>query len=457
MRQVRFLFLGVTLFARAPVFAQPPVTRVNPMIREIVDQVSEERIAGTLKKLESFGTRYVLSPQDDAKYGIGAAQRWLVNEFRSYSPRLDVKLNGFHINKGPRLSSDADLNNVIAVLPGKTHPERYVVVSAHYDSLNLIRQKTSTDTDEERASIDAEATARQKLAPGVTDDGSGTAAVLELARIMSRYEFDKSIMFIAFSAEEVGLLGSKAYAAEAKEKNMGIEAVLNNDVIGSTVSGNGRQENGVVKVYSDGPEDSESRSVARYIKEIGERYVPAMRVGLVFRRDRFGRAGDHTSFTDAGFPAVRVTTPAENYSHQHNVTDTFQNTSTPYIAKVAKMNAAVLASIALAPEAPVLVEEVRRNSGLWRVPMLTRGKSGYDAVLRWKLPDSEPDLAGYAIEIRDTTAPVWEREIYVGNVDRYTIKDLSIDDVVIGVRAIDKDGNASVISAYLQDAKRIGD
>ena len=441
----------------AAVSAQTPVTRVNPTIQEIVNQVSEERVTATLKKLEAFGTRYVLSSQQDPKYGIGAAQRWLMEEFRSYSPRLQVTLDKFHVSKGPRLSSDADLNNVIAVLPGKVHPDRYVVVSAHYDSLNLVRKKTNTESDEERASIDAEATTAQKIAPGITDDGSGTAAVLELARIMSRYEFDKSIMFIAFSAEEVGLLGSKAYAAEAKEKNLAIEAVLNNDVIGSTVSGNGFEGNGAVNVYSDGPEDSSSRSVARYTKEIGERYVPSMRVNLVFRRDRFGRNGDHTSFVEAGFAAVRLTTPAENYSHQHNATDTLANASVPYITKVAKVNGAVLASLALAPEAPLLTEDVRRNSGLWRMPMLTRGKSGYDAVLRWKLPEAEPDIAGYAVMIRETTAPFWQREIYVGNVEKYTIQDLSIDDIVIGVRAIDKDGNASLVSAYLQDTKKLSD
>ena len=146
------------------VFAQSPATRVNPSIQEIVNQVSEDRVTATLKKLEAFGTRYVLSPQQDPKYGIGAAQRWLVNEFRGYSPRIQFALDKFHISKGPRLSGDADLNNVIAILPGKVHPDRYVVVSAHYDSLNLVRKKTSTDSDEERASIDAEATTAQKVA-----------------------------------------------------------------------------------------------------------------------------------------------------------------------------------------------------------------------------------------------------------------------------------------------------
>src|SRR5579864_100083 len=145
----------VTFVACAAALAQSPVSRVNPTIQEIVNQVSEERVRATLKKLEGFGTRYVLSTQDDAAYGIGAAQRWLVEEFRRCSPRLQVTLDKFHVSKGPRLSADADLNNVIAVLPGKVHPERYVVVSAHYDSLNMIRKKTSTDSDEERASIDA--------------------------------------------------------------------------------------------------------------------------------------------------------------------------------------------------------------------------------------------------------------------------------------------------------------
>jgi len=190
-----------------------------------------------------------------------------------------------------------------------------------------------------------------------------------------------------------------------------------------------------------------------------------MTVDLVFRRDRFGRGGDHTSFNREGFAAVRLTTPSEDYANQHTANDTFANASVPYATRVAKMNAAVLASLALAPKPPVVSRPrtgmrlptdagtagnppSARSSPRQSGPGLSRGKSGYDAALRWEMPNPEPDMAGYAIVIRATTSPLWEREIYVGNVTEYTIPDLSIDDVVIGVKAIDKDGNQSLVSAF---------
>jgi hypothetical protein len=288
-------------------------------------------------------------------------------------------------------------------------------------------------------------------------------------------------VFIAFAAEEIGLNGSKNYADEAKEKKMTIEAMLNNDIIGTDVSGNGASANGHVRVFAEGPEDSTSRAIARYAKEIAERYVPSMTVDLVFRRDRFSRGGDHTSFVRDGFGAIRLTTPSENYANQHTATDTFANASPPYATRVAKVNAAVLASLALAPKPPVVQappgagrgargaqgqgqgggtaaaaptptpeEQAARRAAMANRPGLSRGKSGYDAALRWANPNPEADLAGYAIVIRDTTSPVWQREIYVGKVTEYTLPDFSIDDVVIGVKAIDKDGNQSLVSSYDQ-------
>ena len=274
----------------------------------------------------------------------------------------------------------------------------------------------------------------------MADDASGTAAVMELARVMSQYEYDKSIIFIAFAAEEIGLNGSRNYAQEAKEKNMQIEAMLNNDIIGSDISGDGRSANNHLRVFSEGPEDSPSRALARYTKEIAERYVPSMTVDLIFRRDRFGRGGDHTSFNREGFTAVRLTTPSENYANQHTATDTFANASVPYTTRAARMNAAVLASLALAPkppqvsrprpagqgagqggqggarQAPKRARGCGRGQGAGgaggaggRTPShgsgLSRGTSGYDAALRWAMPDPEPDIAGYAVVIRATTIP----------------------------------------------------
>ena len=422
-------------------------TALNPAVQKVVDGVSEERITATLHKLEGFGTRHIMSDRDNPTHGIGAAQRWLESEFKSYSPRLEVHSEIFTLKKQARVAHDVETGNVIAVLPGKVHKDLYVIVSSHYDTLAMNRPTGQISTGEESTPVGADPL---PVAPGVTDDGSGVAAVLELARVMSQYEYDKSIVFVTFSAEEVGLLGSRDYAEKAKKAGQHIEAVLNNDIIGSDIAGNRRTANGVLRVFSDGPEDSPSRSLARYTKEVAERYVPSMKVDLIFRADRFGRGGDHTSFVRAGFAGVRFTTPAENYANQHTPTDTFSNTSPSYITRVAKMNGAVLASLALAPAAPETSREVmsgpRKGS---RTPLLGRGKSGYDAALEWKNPNPEPDLAGYAVVIRSTTSAMWEREIFVGNATSYTMPDLSIDDVVIGVKAIDKEGNASLVSSYV--------
>jgi hypothetical protein len=473
--------LAIPFIACIAGYAQPPATRLNPQVQRVVSEISEERIAASLRKLESFETRHIHSEQDHPTRGIGAAARWLAAELTGYSPRLQVRKEKFALKKtadGGRVLRDVELENVVAVLPGTIAKDRYVVVSGHYDSLVLVMKK-GTDREriadmvrrgvaedeakryvqlfpasEDNVGPDWEASAAQRFAPGVTDDGSGTAAVLELARVMSRHEWDKSIIFVAFAAEEVGLEGSKAFAAAAKKAGLQIEAVLNNDIIGSDLAGNGRAANGTLRIFGDGPEDSPSRALLRYVKETAERYVPSMDTQMIFRRDRFLRGGDHTSFANEGYAAVRFTSAAENYANQHKVTDTFANTSVPYTARVTRVNAAALASLALAPRPPEVnwIYESGRDKGR-RVPMLTRGRSGYDAALRW-IASPDPDVAGYTVLMRSTTSPVWERELYVGNVDRYVMPDVSIDDRVIGVRAVDKDGNQSLVAAYLEPTIR---
>ena len=273
---------------------------------------------------------------------------------------------------------------------------------------------------------------------------------MELARVMSRYTFDKTLVFIAFAAEEVGLSGSQAYASMATKTGMQIEAVLNNDIIGSDRSGDGRSTTNVVRVFASPPEDSPACELGRYVKQTGERYEPSMRVNLIFRRDRFLRGGDHTPFVREGYAAVRLTSASEDYENQHTATDTFANTSVPYATRVARINAAAAAELALAPAPPVLnwTWHSGPNKG-GHVPLLTRGKSGYDAVLHW-LPNTEPDLAGYSVLVRATTSPYWEREVWAGNVTTYTMPDVSIDDIAIGVQAVDKDGNSSLVSPYME-------
>lgn len=444
----------ILLLTCLPLLAQTPPKSIDPTVKRIVDEVSEERMAASMKKLESFGTRHILSPTDDPSRGTGAARRWLFEEFQSYSSRLQVSYDKYRVKKQGRLPRDVELVNVIAVLPGTLHKDRHLIISGHYDSLASITKPGAAPTEDD-AGRDEALSGAAPFAPGVTDDASGVAAVLELARVMSHHEFKKTIVFIAFDGEEVGLFGSRLYAAKAKAQKMDIEAVLNNDIIGSELAGNGTRATGVVRVFSDDPNDSPSRALARFIKETSERYVPSMRADVIFRPDRFGRGGDHTPFNNEGFAAVRFTTPAEHYENQHTVTDTFANTSAPYAARVARVNAAALASLAMTPKPPDVTREV--TSGLnkgRRTPSIARGKSRYDAVLRWANSPDEPDLAGYAVVMRSTLAPFWEREIYVGNVREYTLPDVSIDDVVFGVKAIDKQGHESLVSAYVLPPRR---
>jgi hypothetical protein len=425
----------------------------NPQVEKIVSEVSDKNIAEILQKLESFGTRNILSTQDNPTRGVGAARKWIYEQFRSYSPKLEVSFDQYKLKKiegrASRVPRDVDLYNVVAVLPGTTNKEQRIIISGHYDSIVMGRATGAPAAPGETA---APAPMRDPDldAPGVTDDGSGTACVMELARVLSHYEFEKTLVFVTFAGEEEGLLGSSLYAEKAQAAHQKIEAVLNNDIIGSDISGSGRMDNRRVSVFSEDPDDSPSRELARYIKDIGERYLPSMRVDTVFRADRFGRGGDHTPFNQEGFTAVRLSSPEENFANQHTVTDTFANTSVPYITLVTKVNGAAAASLAWAPKPPVTSEVTERNGQKVTTLFLTRGKSRYDAALKWKQENPEADLAGYVIVYRSTTAPYWDHEVFVGKVSEYNFPDVSIDDLVFGVKAIDKDGNESLVSPYVQ-------
>ena len=454
---------------------------VNPKIQEMMAQVSEARIKAILEKLESFGTRNTMSNADDPVRGVGAARNWILKEMQSYSPKLQVRFEKFRVKKqGQRIFKDVDLYNVVAYLPGKKMPETVVVVSGHYDSLNLGTRPTgaaagpATDGAATGGGAGAGApggTAAMTLAdfeknaelpaPGVCDDGSGTAAVMELARVMSQFEFDKTLAFVAFAGEEQGLIGSSLQAGKSKKENQIIEAVLNNDIIGTEVAGNGRMNNGMVNVYSDETMDSVSQQLSRYVREVAERYLPAMKVNTVFMGDRLGRGGDHTPFQWEGYAAVRISTPNEIYANQHRATDTLANMSVPYTTKVAKVNLIAAASLALAPKPPIVMPEPRvgggrqggaaagapAGGGRRPTPMIARG-GGYDAVLRWRPAGADDDIKGYSVVMRATTSPYWEQEIYVGKVNTYTLKDISIDDAKFGVKAIGVNGVESLVTSY---------
>jgi hypothetical protein len=435
---------------------------VNPQIRKLVDEVSEARIKATLEKLVSFGTRNTLSNPDDPEHGVGAARQWIFHELQSYSPRLQVRFDKYRVKKqGQRIFKDVDLYNVIAVLPGKTMPETQVLISGHYDSLNLSARPTQGGgAPPQQTPAEYEKNAALP-APGACDDGSGTAAVMELARVMSQYEFDKTLVFVAFAGEEQGLVGSTLEAAKARTEKWNIEAVLNNDIIGTEVSGNGRIDNSSVSVYSDEIQDSPNQQLARLVREMGERYVPSMKVKVMFMQDRLGRGGDHTPFQLEGFAAVRISTPNENYANQHTATDLLENMSVPYTTRVARINGAAAASLAMAPDEPAVMSLPRTGAnapagaaGRGPTPMIARGASRYDAQLRWRTVGPDANLKGFAVVVRPTTSPFWEQEIFVGKVNEYTLKDVSIDDARFGVKAIGMDGTESLVVPYVYPARK---
>jgi hypothetical protein len=445
-----------------------PSQRLDPMVQEIISKISQDRIVEILKKMESFGTRNTLSDPNQPNRGVGAARQWIFDQFKSYSPRLEVSYDTYMQPKGGRAFRDVEIRNVMAVLPGKTDPGRWIIIGGHYDSLNNQIPPELRNDPAKAVEIDA---------PGVTDNASGLSAAMECARVMSQYEFKATIVFVAFIGEEQGLYGSTKLAQRLREKNQMVEAVFNNDIIGSDVAGNGSESTERILVFSEDPNDSPSRQLARYIRLMGQRYYPELSADMIFRADRFGRGGDHSPFNTQGYAAVRFTSPNENFANQHTPTDTFANTNPLYVTRVTRLNAAAIASMALAPRPPVTpaprgsAEELAqaraaagaRGAGQQAQPAqpaaapqgrgqgtragLTRG-AGYDAVLSWDYPNADPDLAGFIVVVRSTTAPDWEREIWAGNARQFTMKNTPIDQLIFGVKAVDANGHESPVSAY---------
>ena len=443
------IFLGLTINATTvlPQRSRPPQrTLRNPGISSIVRQIDARNIERTIRQLAAFGTRNTLSEQNDPKRGIGAARDWLYAEFlkaaETSNGRMTVEKQSYEQAKAQRVPEPTTITNVVATLKG-SQPEatdRIYVVSGHYDSM------CNSPTD---AKCDA---------PGANDDASGTAAVLEMARVMAKFEFDATIVFMAVAGEEQSLLGSTHFAEQAKQKNWNVDAMFTNDIVGNTLGGNGIRDRGTVRVFSEGvpsnetaaeattrrsvggENDSASRQLARFIKETSEAFVSNMKVLMVYRRDRYGRGGDHIPFLERGYPAVRFTEMNEDFRHQHQnvrVENGVQYGDLPefvdfaYVANVARVNAASLAMLAYAPSRPKGVTIVSRLSD--------------DTELRWEA-NKEPDLAGYEIVWRDTASPVWTNVKPVGKVMTFTLKGMSKDNFFFGVRAVDNEGNRSPVT-----------
>ncbi len=416
----------------------------DPKIAAALSQISVQRVQANIEKLVSFQTRLTLSAQDPdsikAGHGIGAAREWLKSEFESYSQAcggcLEVKTDSFTQSAAERVPQPTVITNVYAVLRG-TDPEsakRIVLVTGHYDSRN-------SDT------FDASG-----VAPGANDDASGTAVSLECARVLSRLKFPATIIFLAVAGEEQGLNGSAHFAKMAKDQGWNIEAALNNDIVGGNRGP--QQDPGIVRVFSEGvplaateaevrrvqnlggENDSASRQLARYVGDIGRSYSTGVKPLLIFRLDRYLRGGDHISFNEQGYAAVRLTEYREDFNHQHQNIRTENGTeygdllkfvNFDYVANVARVNAGTLASLASAPAPPSRVrlqaKELENNS-----------------TLTW---EASAGATSYEVLWRDTASPEWEHAQAVGNETRVTLP-MSKDNVIFAVRAVDHEGHRSL-------------
>lgn len=428
----------------------------DPQIEQMVGDVSSKNIEAIVRKLVSFKTRHTMSDTTSATEGIGAARNWIKAEMGRYAAasngRMKVTFDTFTQPISDRIDKPTVLKNVIATLKG-TDPNdtRVYIVSGHYDSIvgNVMDSKAD--------------------APGAVDDASGTAVSMELCRVMALHSFPATIIFVCVPGEEQGLYGSAHLAKLAREQNWNVDAMLNNDIVGNTHRlDNDLKDNTHVRVFSEGipstdlisstdsvaakraamairalvnnggENDSPSRQLARYIKEVGERYVAQLDVKLVYRRDRFLRGGDHTSFQLQGFTAVRFTEMNENFNRQHQYVQTkngvdygdvpdFEDYN--YIQKVARMNLAVLANLASAPAQPANVGVI--TSGLTNRTML-----------KWDAPKEGKKPAGYYVLMRETTSAFWEKKFYV--TDTTADLDYSKDNYFFAVQSVDADGHESL-------------
>ena len=438
------LVAALCLVAQDGAGQSTPNMPADPKIAAALQQVSAERVQADIEKLVSFGTRLTLSAQDppsiSSGHGIGAAREWIKSQFEQYSKDcggcLEVKTDSFTEQPMDRIPNPTEITNVYAVLKG-TDPaqaKRIVLVTGHYDSRN-------SDTFDVSGN-----------APGANDDASGTSVSLECARVLSKLKFPGTIIFLTVAGEEQGLNGSKHFAKVAKDQGWQVAAVLNNDIVGGDKSV--EQDHSVIRVFSEGvpvaatdqdvrrirglggESDSVSRELARYIAETGRTYDTGVKPMLVFRLDRYLRGGDHYSFNQQGFAAVRLTEFREDFHHQHqNVRkengieygDVPKFVDYDYAAHVARLNAAALAALAAAPDAPT------------NVHILTKDLEN-DTTLTW---DAAPGASSYEVLWRATTSPEWEHAQDVGNTTRTTLK-LSKDNVIFAVSARDAAGHCSL-------------
>lgn len=433
------------LFILSLIFTINMFSQTDLKLYEIIDAVSSKRIEKDITTLANFKTRNTFSDTISNTEGIGAARRWIKSEFETISKDCKNCLSVFYqkdyVTKkdGDRVPKDAWIVNVVAVQKGTKFPNRYIIMTGDIDSRN---SDTMNYTDD---------------APGANDNASGMAGTIEAARVLSKYKFENSIVYLGLSGEEQGLFGGKGFAEYAKKNNWEIIGVLNNDMIGNIDGVDGVIDNRTFRIFSEptpvtetekehkmrrsygGEVDGVSRQLARYIHKLVTNYMPEMNPMMVYRLDRFGRGGHHRPFNDLGFPGVRIMEAHENYNRQHqNIRtengieygDVLEGVNFDYAKKLTAVNAITLASFGWSPTEPKNV--------------MIGGIVAPNTTLKWD-KSNDDTIIGYKIYWRLTTSPQWENSRFVGNVNSFELKGIVIDNYYFGVASVSKNGHESVV------------
>ena len=417
--------------------------QTDSKLYDIIDAVSEERLRGDVKTLADFGTRNTFSDTVSNTRGIGAARRWIKSEFDKVSKDcgncLDVFYQKDFVTKegNRRVPHDAWIVNVVAIQKGSKYPNRYIIMSGDIDSRASNTMDFTTD------------------APGANDNASGMAGTIEAARVLSKYQFENSIIYVGLSGEEQGLFGGAGLANYAKEKGWEIIGILNNDMIGNIKGVDGVIDNRTFRIFSEpvppteterqrrarrfygGEVDGISRQLARYVHKTTKIYMPEMNPMMIYRLDRFGRGGHHRPFNDLGYAGIRIMEAHENYTQQHqdirtengiNYGDTFEHVNFPYAKKLTAVNAINLASLASASPPP-------KNLAIGGIVQAS-------VKFKW---DKVEGAKGYKIYWRDTTSPTWDYSRFVGDVSEFTLDGIVIDNFFFGIASVSDNGHESVV------------
>ncbi|MFA5299229.1 MAG: M28 family metallopeptidase [Lutibacter sp.] len=441
MKTFKYTMMALFIIASTTAFSQ---SEIDKMLIEISTAPSAERIEKDVVKLVGFGTRHTLSDTISKTRGIGAARRWVKSSFDNVSKNcnncIEVSYLGDLVKAdGSRIITDTKVVNVMAIQRGTAYPNRYVMMTGDIDSRVSDVNNFTSD------------------APGANDNATGLAGTIEAARVLSKYKFPVSIIYVGLSGEEQGLYGGKILAKYAKEKGWDIIAVLNNDMIGNIEGINGVIDNSTFRVFSEaisvnttekernslrfygGEVDGTSRQLARYIDKLTEQYMTNLDAIMIYRLDRFGRGGHHRPFNDEGFTGVRIMEMNENYNRQHQDTrvengikygDVLEGVNFDYAAKLTAVNCLTLASLAAAPLEPTNV--------------MIAGAVEPSTRLKWDKVDDENSI-GYKIYWRDTTSPQWQYSRFVGKTTDYTLKNIVIDNYLFGVVSVGKNGAESLV------------